>query len=74
MSTTYLPLQQYGLKVKFIDIDLETLNLDLKQLKKQFQQKQKQFSFKNLLGNPVNINELNEFVIREKIYILEDNS
>ena len=26
-STTYFPLQQYGLKVKFVDIDEETLNL-----------------------------------------------
>ena len=45
-STTYLPLQQYGLKVKFIDIDLETLNLDLKQLKKQFQQNKSNFPCK----------------------------
>ena len=26
-STTYHPLQQYGLKLKFVDIDLETLNV-----------------------------------------------
>jgi dTDP-4-amino-4,6-dideoxygalactose transaminase len=32
-STTYFPLQQYGLKLKFVDIDLETLNYDLKALK-----------------------------------------
>ena len=31
-STTYFPLQQYGLKVKFVDIDLNTLNMDLNQL------------------------------------------
>ena len=24
-STTYFPLQQYGLKVKFVDVDLDTL-------------------------------------------------
>lgn len=28
-STTYYPLYQYGLKLKFVDIDLETLNYDL---------------------------------------------
>ena len=28
-STTYTPLQQYGLHLKFVDIDLETLNYDL---------------------------------------------
>ena len=26
-STTYFPLQQYGLKVKFVDIDLENIEL-----------------------------------------------
>src|SRR3954471_21333685 len=29
-STTYYPLYQYGLKLKFVDVDLETLNFDLK--------------------------------------------
>ena len=28
-STTYFPLQQYGLKLKFVDIDRDTLNYDL---------------------------------------------
>ena len=31
-STTYYPLHQYGLKIKFVDIDLQTLNFDLAQL------------------------------------------
>lgn len=72
-STTFLPLQQHGLKVKFIDIDLETLNLDLKQLKKAISAKTKAIFLVNLLGNPIDINELNEIVNREKIYIIEDN-
>ncbi|EFN2817738.1 aminotransferase class I/II-fold pyridoxal phosphate-dependent enzyme, partial [Campylobacter coli] len=32
-STTYYPLYQYGLKLKFVDIDLETLNYNLEALK-----------------------------------------
>ena len=32
-STTYFPLQQFGLKLKFVDIDLRTLNYDLNALK-----------------------------------------
>lgn len=72
-STTFLPLQQHGLKVKFIDIDLETLNLDLKQLKKAISAKTKAIFLVNLLGNPIDINELNEIVNTEKIYIIEDN-
>ena len=31
-STTYSPLQQYGLKLKFVDIDINTLNYDLDSL------------------------------------------
>ena len=31
-STTYYPLYQYGLKLKFVDIDLQTLNYDLDKL------------------------------------------
>ena len=32
-STTYSPLLQYGLKLRFVDIDLHTLNYDINQLK-----------------------------------------
>ena len=31
-STTYYPLSQYGLKLKFVDVDLETLNIDTNEL------------------------------------------
>ena len=31
-STTYFPLHQYGLVMKFVDIDLETLNYDTNKL------------------------------------------
>ena len=33
-STTYYPLQQYGLKLKFVDVELNSLNLDIRKLKK----------------------------------------
>jgi CDP-6-deoxy-D-xylo-4-hexulose-3-dehydrase len=31
-ATTYYPLQQYGLKLRFVDVDLQTLNLDVTKL------------------------------------------
>ncbi|MFN7191803.1 MAG: aminotransferase class I/II-fold pyridoxal phosphate-dependent enzyme, partial [Rhodospirillales bacterium] len=31
-STTYHPLQQYGLKCRFVDVELETLNMDVSKL------------------------------------------
>ena len=51
-STSYYPLYQYGLKIKFIDIDLETLNYDLKKLKEAVSNKTKLILVVNLLGNP----------------------
>ena len=40
-STTYFPLQQYGLKLKFIDVDPKTLNIDIKSVKKNISKKTK---------------------------------
>ena len=33
-STSYFPLQQYGLKIKFVDVDLNSLNFNIENLKK----------------------------------------
>ena len=49
-STTYFPLQQYGLKVKFVDIDLDTLNIDISKLKEAITDKTKAILAVNLLG------------------------
>ena len=43
-STTYFPLHQYGLKMKFVDIDIETLNYDLNSLKLAISEKTKVIS------------------------------
>jgi dTDP-4-amino-4,6-dideoxygalactose transaminase len=72
-STTYFPLQQYGLKVKFVDIDRETLNIDLDKLKEAVTEKTKLILVVNLLGNPNNFDELRNHVGDKNITILEDN-
>ena len=51
-STTYYPLYQYGLKIRFVDIDLHTLNYDLDQLEKAVSDKTRMIMAVNLLGNP----------------------
>ena len=51
-STTYFPLHQYGLTMKFIDIDKNTLNFDLDQLENAITEKTKMVLAVNLLGNP----------------------
>ncbi len=72
-STTYSPLQQYGLKLKFIDVDFGTLNIDLKKLKKAISKKTKLIVLVNILGNPCNIKEIAEICKKKSIYLMEDN-
>ena len=72
-STTYFPLQQYGLKLKFVDIDLETLNYDLNALKSAITQKTKMIMVVNLLGNPNDFDVIKNIIKDQDIFILEDN-
>ncbi len=72
-STTYYPLQQYGLKLKFVDIDLETLNYDLEALASAITDKTKMIMAVNLLGNPNDFDKINEIINDKDIFILEDN-
>ena len=72
-STTYYPLHQYGLKLKFVDIDLETLNYDLDALKEAITENTKMIMVVNLLGNPNDFDVINEIIKDKDIIILEDN-
>jgi CDP-6-deoxy-D-xylo-4-hexulose-3-dehydrase len=72
-STTYYPLYQYGLKLKFVDIDLETLNYDLDTLKEAITENTKMIMVVNLLGNPNDFDIINEIIKDKDIIILEDN-
>lgn len=72
-STTYHPLQQYGLKLKFVDIDRATLNIDLKQLHEAVTDKTKAILAVNLLGNPNDFNEIKNIIGERDILLLEDN-
>uniref|UniRef100_UPI0040486311 DegT/DnrJ/EryC1/StrS family aminotransferase n=1 Tax=Aliarcobacter sp. TaxID=2321116 RepID=UPI0040486311 len=63
-STTYYPLYQYGLKLKFVDIDLETLNYDLDAITEMIM-------VVNLLGNPNDFDKINEIIKDKDIFILE---
>ena len=72
-STTYFPLQQYGLKVKFVDIDPLTLNIDLNKLEVAITDETKAILLVNLLGNPNDFNKIQHMVAGKDILILEDN-
>ncbi len=72
-STTYFPLQQYGLKLKFVDIDIETLNYDLQALQSAISNKTKMIMVVNLLGNPNDFDSINEMIKEKEIILIEDN-
>jgi CDP-6-deoxy-D-xylo-4-hexulose-3-dehydrase len=72
-STTYYPLYQYGLKLKFVDVDLQTLNFDLEQLEKAITPETKLIFAVNLLGNPNDFDAINSLIIDRDIILMEDN-
>ena len=72
-STTYFPLQQFGLKLKFVDIDLNTLNYDLNALNSAITIKTKMIVAVNLLGNPNDFDTINKIIKDKNIFIFEDN-
>ncbi|CRM43574.1 DegT/DnrJ/EryC1/StrS family aminotransferase [Pseudomonas sp. 58 R 12] len=72
-STTYYPLYQYGLKIKFVDIDLHTLNYDLEQLELAVTDKTRAIMAVNLLGNPNDFGRIQEIIGDRKIVLIEDN-
>jgi len=72
-STSYSPLLQYGLKIKFVDIDLATLNYDLSELEEAVTQKTKAILIVNVLGNPNDFGRINEIINGKNIIIIEDN-
>lgn len=72
-STTYYPLYQYGLKIKFVDIDLHTLNYDLEQLRQAVTDQTRAVMVVNLLGNPNNFSEIEHIIGNRNIVLIEDN-
>ncbi len=72
-STSFFPLYQYGLKIKFVDINIETLNYDLQELASAISEKTRAIMLVNLLGNPNDFNEISNIVENKNIFLLEDN-
>lgn len=72
-STTFYPLYQYGLKIKFVDIDLNTLNYDLDQLEQAVTDKTRAIMAVNLLGNPNDFGRIHQIIGGREIVLMEDN-
>ena len=72
-STTYYPLHQYGLRLKFVDVDLNTLNYDLDALAAAVTGKTRCIMAVNLLGNPNDFTRIREIIGTRNIRLIEDN-
>ena len=72
-GTSYSPLLQYGLKIKFVDIDLFTLNYNLDDLNEAISNNTKAILVVNVLGNPNDFSRINEIINKKNIIIIEDN-
>ena len=72
-ATTYYPIDQLGLTLRFVDIDLGTLNLDLDEVEKAIGPRTKAVFAVNLLGNPVDYDRLSALCTEHGLLLIEDN-
>ena len=71
-STSLWPIIQSGLKVKFVDIDINSLNIDLKDLEKKITKKTKALMLVHALGNCVEMDKLTRICKKNKLILVED--
>ena len=71
-STSLWPIIQSGLKVKFVDIDRDTLNISLSDLKKKVSKKTKALMLVHALGNCADMTKLTTICKKNSIILIED--
>ena len=72
-ATTYHPLQQYGLRLKIVDVELETINLDTAQLAAAIGPRTRAIVGVSILGNPAALDVIRRFADDRVLYFIEDN-
>jgi len=72
-STTYFPIFQQGLTLRFVDIDRETLNIDPELVEGAVTERTKAVFAVNLLGNPCDLDPLRTICDKHDLILLEDN-
>lgn len=72
-ATTYHPLQQYGLKLKILDVELETINMDCRQLEAAMGPRTRAIMGVSILGNPAALDVMRAFADKRGLYFIEDN-
>jgi CDP-4-dehydro-6-deoxyglucose reductase, E1 len=72
-ATTYHPLHQYGLRLRFVDVELDTLNMDCRQLERALTPRTRAIVGVSILGNPAALDAMRAFADRHGLYFFEDN-
>jgi CDP-4-dehydro-6-deoxyglucose reductase, E1 len=72
-ATTYHPLQQYGLKLKIVDVELETINMDTARLAAAIGPRTRAIVGVSILGNPAALDVIQSFANEHGLYFIEDN-
>lgn len=72
-STTFYPLQQYGLRLRFVDVELDTLNMDVSKLEAALTPKTRMVMAVSILGNPAALDVMRAFCDKHGLYLFEDN-
>lgn len=72
-GTTYHPLQQYGLKLRVVDVELESLNMDVTRLREALTDDTRMIVGVSILGNPAALDVMDEFAARNGLWFFEDN-
>jgi CDP-6-deoxy-D-xylo-4-hexulose-3-dehydrase len=72
-ATTYCPLQQYGLKLRFVDVELDTLNMDVARLEEAVTPRTRMVVAVSILGNPASLDTIRSFCDTHDLIMLEDN-
>lgn len=72
-ATTYYPIHQCGLKMIFVDVDLNTLNIDCDKIEKAITGKTKAIFAVNLLGNPCDYTRITNLCKEYNLDLIIDN-
>lgn len=72
-ATTYYPITQYGLELRFVDINPDTLCIDTAAVASAIDEKTAAVFAVNLLGQPADLPNLKILCDQKEILLLEDN-
>ncbi|MBG0717944.1 DegT/DnrJ/EryC1/StrS family aminotransferase [Microbacterium sp. 2C] len=72
-ATTYYPVHQLGLRLRFVDVDRDTLNIDTALVAEAITERTKAILAVNLLGNPADLPALRALAEAHGLVLIEDN-